>query len=79
MIRTLRLPAPMTRSPSQWPGTARSSASGGRALMRAASIHERFDLRGRPVSGERDRRRVRPERRALSTRSCWRRDPAPWT
>jgi len=29
----LWVPAPMIRSPSQWPGTARSAASAGRALM----------------------------------------------
>ena len=31
--RGLWLPAPMIRSPSQWPGTARSAASAGRSLM----------------------------------------------
>ena len=38
VIRALRPPAPMTRSPSQCPGTALSSASGGRRLMVAPWI-----------------------------------------
>ena len=32
------LPAPMIRSPSQWPGTARSAASAGRSLISTMSL-----------------------------------------
>ena len=77
VIRALRPPAPMTRSPSQCPGTALSSASGGRRLMVAPWIQLLPLGLGSPASGERGMRRVRPVRRAFSTRNWARRLPAP--
>ena len=55
--------APITRSPSQCPGTARSAASAGRVEMCSPSVQGRRDRVAPPAAG-RGRRRVRPERSA---------------
>ena len=41
------LPAPTIRSPSQWPGTARSATSAGRWLIVNASLYGLCRARGR--------------------------------
>ena len=69
--------APMTRSPSQCPGTARSVASAGRAVI-VASPTQDFP-RGRAASFEAGTREVRPLRRAFSRASSARRLPRPCT
>ena len=79
VIRALLESPPMIRSPSQCPGTALSSAWGGRRLMVAPWIQLLPLGLGSPASGERGTRRARPVRRAPSTRNWERRLPAPWT
>ena len=69
----------MIGSASQCPGTALSSAWGGRRLMVAPWIQLLPLGLGSPASGERGMRRMRPVRRAFSTRNWARALPAPWT
>ena len=61
----MQLPKPMIRSPSQWPGTARSSASAGRSLIRTWSVTKLFPRRVRAL-GTRSALPVR--RQAVSSR-----------
>ena len=77
VITALEPRAPMTRSPSQCPATARSLASAGRAVI-AASPTQDFP-RGRAPSFEAGTREVRPLRRAFSRASSARRLPRPCT
>lgn len=58
----LLLAAPVMRSPSQWPGTARSSISGGRSEIIAIGSRKR----GLRASGA-----VLGLRAARPLRSCW--------
>ena len=68
------LPSPKMRSPSQWPGTARSAASAGRWLIRISGAMP--DL-PRPRLRARGTRKARPVRRqAVNSR---RSAPRPWT
>ena len=53
-----RLALPMMRSPSQWPGTARSSTSAGRSLSRTMPTSSPL-----PTVRRRGRRWARPVRR----------------
>ena len=65
---------PRIRSPSQWPGTARSAASAGRSLIMISGATK--DLR-RPRGRARGTRSARPVRRqAVSPRLS---APRPWT
>src|SRR3954468_5752113 len=60
------LPTPTLRSPSQWPGTARSSASAGRWLIRILGAMQALP---RPRLRARGTRNARPVRRqAVSSR-----------
>jgi hypothetical protein len=60
------LPSPKIRSPSQWPGTARSSASAGRSLIMISGVTNFLPLPWVRVWGTRS---VRPVRRhATSSR-----------
>ena len=70
--------APTIRSPSQCPGTARSSTSGGRVEMLAPWTHV---LAPRPGAPRRERglRLVLPVRKACSFFSSSRRLPRLWT
>ena len=81
VIRALRPPAPMTRSASQCPPAAPSSPLGAGAdrlvAPRYRALAPGLGLL-RPV-GSGGVRRVRPVRRALSTRNWARALPAPWT
>ena len=57
VLRSTRVPiaerlSPMMRSPSQWPGTARSSASAGRSLIMTSGVTSFFPRpRVRALSG----------------------------
>ena len=67
------LPSPMIRSPSQCPGTARSSTSAGRALIRMSGPTNALPRPRRRARGTRSARPVR--RHAVSSR---RSAPRPW-
>ncbi len=79
VVRSTRVPMaerlrPRMRSPSQWPGTARSSTSAGRSLIRTSGVTN--DL-PRPRVRARGTRNARPVRRhAVSSRFS---APRPWT
>ena len=63
------LAAPVIRSPSQWPGTARSSTSAGRSLiMTMGSLNRGL----RPSAADLGRRLARPDRSFASmSRLSW--------
>ena len=70
----------MKRTPSEWPGTARSSTSAGRSLMRTAGVTN--DL-PRPRVRDRGTRNARPVRRHavnshFSASGPGRRGPGKW-
>lgn len=65
---------PTIKSPSQWPGTARSSTSAGRALINSSGGTKRLPVLRVLARGTRNARPVR--RHAVS--SC-RSAPRPWT
>ena len=65
--------SPMIKSPSQWPGTARSATSAGRSVIMISAVTKCFP---RPFARARGTRSARPVRRqATSSRLS---APRPW-
>ena len=64
---------PMMRSPSQWPGTARSSTSAGRSLIMTSGV---TNFLPRPCVRARGTRRARPVRRQATSSGVS--APRPW-
>ena len=78
VFRSTRVPIaersnPIRRSPSQWPGTARSATSAGLSLMRASGVTCAHAVRFNLARGARSARPVRRHR--MSSRLS---APRPW-
>ena len=78
LVRSTSVPiaersSPMIRSPSQWPGTARSAASAGRWLIITSSVMKplpRLPTRARGTRSARPVRRHAVSSRASAPRPC---------